>query len=1167
MEVIEIDFISDVLLNLKPYKELINGINSNINEIATHGITDSALGHLVYSVENHVNKPIVFVTYDELRAKKYFEDIKNLGTNNVFFYPKRDVFFFDREAKSMDNTNTRLRAINAIVENENPIIITTFQALQDKIINRKIYSEKIIEINQVDEIDLEEVSLNLIEMGYERVLQVEGRGQFSIRGGIIDIFSIEEYPYRIELFDVEVDSIRSFDPITQRSMETLDKVKIQPVRDILILDLFKKEVAQILEKKIKSKKIKDEKIKERLEEKFGKYIENLKSEGYISNTDLMIPFIPSEYLSGLLDFFNEETLIFLDEPRKIDESILDSTFNFSEKLSDLIEHGEVIKEHEEVIFSEEEIRENLKESILVLLNSIISSFKGYSPKLICNFQMKSVTNYKGRIKLFKEDINQYLYRGYKIAILGGNEEKSNRIYKNLLDMGLQASYKEDRDFNIKSNEIIVIPGSINSGFEYSDIKFVLINYNEIYGTYQDKKKKSKKKDKGLNFSDLKPGDYVVHESHGIGQYMGTEQLEIQGIKKDYVNIAYRGEDKLFLPIEQLSFIHKYIGDEKPKVNKLNSVEWHKTKAKAKKAVEEMAEDLIQLYAKRASAVGYEFSKDTEWQSEFEDSFPFEETDGQIQSIQEIKKDMESNKPMDRLLCADVGYGKTEVALRAAFKAIMDGKQVAFLVPTTILAQQHYNTMVERFADFPVEIAMLSRFRSAKEQKNDLANLKKGMVDIVIGTHRLLSKDVVFKDLGLLIIDEEQRFGVRHKENLKLLKENIDTITLTATPIPRTLQMSMIGIRDMSVIDEPPEERFPVQTYVVEYNDMIVRDAIIREISRGGQVYFVYNRVSNMEQKLSELKKLVPEATFAMANGQMNERVLEDTMIKFFNHEVDVLICSTIIETGMDVTDANTMIITESNRLGLSQLYQLKGRIGRSNKIAYAYFTYEKNVAISEISEKRLKAIKEFTEFGSGYKIAMRDLEIRGSGNILGNRQHGHIDSIGYDLYIKYLKESVKKIKDNIEEEELETTFDIKIEGYIPSKYIEDEEQKLEIYKKISLLENVEDYMDLIDELIDRFGEVPYEVTNLMEVSLMRYEASKLGIKSVNEKNNQCEIVFSENFDFSLALINEITDKFKKKFKYSLKPEKSITLIKYGDLLNEIKDLFKIIKLHKNHTQN
>lgn len=1167
MEVIEIDFISDVLLNLKPYKELISGISSNISEIATHGITDSALGHLVYSVENHVNKPIVFVTYDELRAKKYFEDIKNLGTKNVYFYPKRDVFFFDREAKSMDNTNTRLRAINSIVEEENPIIITTFQALQDKIINGKIYSEKTIEINQVDEINLEEVSLNLIEMGYERVLQVEGRGQFSIRGGIIDIFSIEEYPYRIELFDVEVDSIRTFDPITQRSMETLEKVKIQPVRDILILDLFKKEIAQSLEKKIKSKKIKDEKIKERLEEKFGKYIENLKSEGYISNTDLIIPFIPREYLSGLLDYFRKEPLIFLDEPRKIDESILENSFNFSEKLSDLIEHGEIIKEHEEVVFSEEEVRESLKKSTLILLNSIISSFKGYSPKLICNFQMKSVTNYKGRIKLFKEDINQYLYRGYKIAILGGNEEKSNRIYKNLLDMGLQASYKEDRDFNIKSNEIIVIPGSINSGFEYSDIKFVLINYNEIYGTYQDKKKKAKKKDKGLNFSDLKPGDYVVHESHGIGQYMGTEQLEIQGIKKDYVNISYRGEDKLFLPIEQLNFIHKYIGDEKPKVNKLNSVEWHKTKAKAKKAVEEMAEDLIQLYAKRASAVGYEFSKDTEWQSEFEDSFPFEETDGQIQSIEEIKRDMESNKPMDRLLCADVGYGKTEVALRAAFKAIMDGKQVAFLVPTTILAQQHYNTMVERFADFPVEIAMLSRFRSAKEQKNDLANLKKGMVDIVIGTHRLLSKDVVFKDLGLLIIDEEQRFGVRHKENLKLLKENVDTITLTATPIPRTLQMSMIGIRDMSVIDEPPEERFPVQTYVVEYNDMIVRDAIIREISRGGQVYFVYNRVSNMEQKLSELKKLVPEATFAMANGQMSERVLEDTMIKFFNHEVDVLICSTIIETGMDVTDANTMIITESNRLGLSQLYQLKGRIGRSNKIAYAYFTYEKNVAISEISEKRLKAIKEFTEFGSGYKIAMRDLEIRGSGNILGNRQHGHIDSIGYDLYIKYLKESVKKIKDNIEEEELETTFDIKVDGYIPSKYIEDEEQKLEIYKKISLLENIEDYMDLIDELIDRFGDVPYEVTNLMEVSLMRYEASKLGIKSVNEKNNQCEIIFSENFDFSLALINEITDKFKKKFKYSLKPEKSITLIKYGDLLNEIKDLFKIIKLHKNHTQN
>lgn len=1155
------DFLANMMLNLKAYKDTINSLENRETPISIYGLTESAIGHLTYSLEENTNREIVLVAQDSLRARKIYEDITNLGFKECFLFPKKDIFLYDRDSKSFENMVPRLTALSNLSKGNCKILITTIDALRDKVSTKDIFASSIIKIKRDTEINVKNLEEKLITMGYERLPQVEGRGQFSIRGGIIDIYT-EKMPYRIELFDVEVDSIRSFDIDTQRSIETLEEVEIVPILDTMLLNKNKEEVADKLEKEIKSTKLKKEQS-ERLEEKYLKYLDLLRTGGSISNYDLILPYYDEKDLSSVLDYYEKKPLILIEEPKRSLERA--ERFDTEEKsnLSEMMEYGEAMKSHEFVRYPYLDTIDSIKKLEVITLNTLLIQTNEFYPKAIYNYKMKSITNYRGKMKLFKDDLNNFIYKGYKVIIMGGNEKRTRRLHQTLLDLGISARLELNRNTEIKSSEVVVTTGSQNGGFEITDTKTVILNYTEIYGS-QLEKKKPKKKSKQLHFQDLEVGDYVVHESHGIGKYVGTERLEVQGVKKDYILIEYKGEDKLFLPIENLDLIYKYVGSEGkvPKINKLNSVEWNKTKRKAQKNVEDMADDLIKLYAKRESAKGFAFSKDTQWQQEFEDSFMYEETDGQLQATEEIKEDMEKDKPMDRLLCADVGYGKTEVALRAAFKAIMDGKQVAFLVPTTILAQQHYNTIIERFKDFPVKVAMLSRFRSKKEQEKDLEDLKHGFVDIIIGTHRLLSKDVKFKDLGLLIIDEEQRFGVRHKETLKMLKENVDTLTLTATPIPRTLQMSMIGIRDMSVIEEPPEERFPVQTYVLEYNNMMVRDAILKEVERGGQVYFVYNRVANMDNKLIELRNLVPEASFKMAHGQMGERLLEDTMISFINKEFDVLLCSTIIETGVDVQNANTMIITDANRLGLSQLYQLRGRIGRSNRIAYAYFTYEKDANLSEIAQKRLKSIKEFTEFGSGYKIAMRDLEIRGSGSILGARQHGHIDSIGYDLYIKYLRDAVSRLKGDIVEENIETSVDLKIDSYIPSNYIKDENIRLEIYKKISVVESEEDYSDLIDELIDRFSDIPREVTNLMDISLLRFEASRAKIISISQRKDKYE--FKLSFVPELPLINELTDIFKDiKLLSGKDPGFIISGLKYP--IEDLKKAVLTIKLHKNNT--
>ncbi|EFI41468.1 transcription-repair coupling factor [Peptoniphilus sp. oral taxon 386] len=1157
------NFLIDSVKNMSGFKDILSSIKNDITPIGVYGITDGQIGHMAFSILSEIKKPILIIAPDNLKARKIYEDLLNLGIKDCDLYPKREIFLYDRDSKSLDNIKIRIRAMQNLAMNRNRVLVATTEALRDKIADREVFKKYILNITCSDELDIKLLEKNLITMGYERRSQVEGVGQFAIRGAIIDIYTPIS-PYRIELFDVEVDSIRSFDIATQRSIENLTDVEIGPVSDFLLLDEYRQTILKNLNAELKKSKLSGN-YRERLNEKFSKYINSLTENLTIANMDLIMPFVEEEKLNSIIDYYNEQPIILIDEPNRCIDRARVLEVEQKDNLSEQINFGEALKAHEKVQFDLNKTILKIKELSIITLNTLTVESKEFSPRVIVNFRMKSITNYRGKMKLFVDDLKDYTYRGYKVVILAGNDNKAKRLCNTLIDFGLTVRYEEHFEAQIKSSEIIVTTGTLHDGFEISDIKFVIINYSEIYGL-KEVKRKPKKKNKVINFEDLNIGDYVVHEVHGIGKYIGTKRLEVQNVKKDYIVIEYKGEDKLFLPIESLNLIYKYVGSEgkAPKVNKLNSLEWSKTKSKAKKSVEDMAEDLIKLYAKRQEVKGFAFSEDTQWQREFEDAFEYEETQGQLESSEEIKNDMQSDKPMDRLLCADVGYGKTEVAIRAAFKAIMDGKQVAFLVPTTILAQQHYNTMIERFKDFPVKIALLCRFRSKMQQKKDLEDLKKGFVDIIIGTHRILSKDVVFKDLGLLVIDEEQRFGVRHKEKLKILKENVDTLTLTATPIPRTLQMSMVGIRDMSVIEEPPEERFPVQTYVLEYNDMMIREAILKEIERGGQVYFVYNKVANIENKLIELRNLVPEAKFNIAHGQMSEQLLEDTMISFINHEFDVLLCSTIIETGMDIQNANTIIVSDANRLGLSQLYQLRGRIGRSNKIAYAYFTYGRDISLSEIAQKRLKSIKEFTEFGSGYKIALRDLEIRGSGSILGSRQHGHIDSIGYDLYIKYLRDTLSKMKGEEVKEEDDTTIDVKVDSYIPASYIEDENNRIEIYKKIATIESDDDYSDLVDELIDRFSDIPYQVSNLMDISLIRYMAREVGVKSITQKKDEYE--FKLSYLPNLELINELSDSFKKiSFNLGSEPGFTVNNLKYP--LDELKRAIEIIKLHKKLTPN
>lgn len=1097
------------LRELNEFHEVQKNVKIGNTPIHITGCIDSQKCHLIYGISEEYPYRVI-ITHNDLKAKEIYEDYK-LYDKNVYLYPSKDVIFYSADIHGNAIVRERLRLLKCLIERTPATIIMTIDGGMDRILPLEFIKNRLIHIKEADVLELEQFKNQMIRLGYERCGQVEGPGQFAIRGGIIDIFPLtEESPYRIELWDDEIDTIRSFDVESQRSIETIPELTIYPATEIIMDEETVREGLKRIEEDKNSyiAKLKEQKKLEeiqRIKEIISEFKETMDIYSGSMGMESYIRYFYHTTVSFFDYFSSDDTIFFLDEPSRMKEKAEAVELEFKESMMGRLEKGYILPKQADVIYSCQQVLGMISHKRLILLSMMDYKLKEFTPKSKCDFMVKSVNPYNNNFELLVKDIEEWKQKGYRILLFSGSRTRARRLSENLREYDLNVHYSEDLDKELLSGETMVTYGNLHKGFEYPLVKFVFISESDIFGAEKKKRKKKKTAYEGAkvhNFTDLNMGDYVVHENHGLGIYRGIEKIEVDMVTKDYVKIEYGGGGVLYVLATGLEVLQKYASAEarKPKLNKLNSIEWKNTKKKVRGAVEEVAKDLVELYAKRQQQEGYQFSEDTVWQKEFEEMFPYEETEDQLNAIEATKKDMESRKIMDRLICGDVGYGKTEIAIRAAFKAVSDGKQVVFLVPTTILAQQHYNTFTQRMMDFPISVEMLSRFRTQSEQKKIIERLKKGQLDIVIGTHRVLSKDIAFKNLGLLIVDEEQRFGVTHKEKIKKLKGDVDVLTLSATPIPRTLHMSLVGIRDMSVLEEPPVDRMPIQTYVLEHNEEIIREAINRELARGGQVYYVYNRVSSIDEAAVMISNLVPDANVSFAHGQMSERELEKIMFEFINGDIDVLVSTTIIETGLDISNVNTMIIEDADRLGLSQLYQLRGRVGRSNRTAYAFLMYKRDKMLKEIAEKRLQAIKEFTELGSGFKIAMRDLEIRGAGNLLGAKQHGHMEAVGYDLYCKMLNEAVKSLKgEDITSDEFETNVDIDLSAYIPPSYIKSEAQKLDMYKRIAGIESEEEFLDMQEELIDRFGELPSSVNNLLNIAFIKALAHKAYIVSVLHK--------------------------------------------------------------------
>ena len=1045
------------------------------------GCIDSQKTHLIFGMGESFQKRLI-VTYNELKAKEIFEEYKIFG-KDVYLYPAKDFLFFHADLQGKLLEEQRIQALQALMEQESVTIITTIDGCMGKVKPLQELKSQMLVIDLESSIVLDELKAQLTEMGYERVGQVESKGQFSIRGGIVDIYPMtEEVPVRIELWDEEIDSIRSFDAQSQRSIEMLECLKIYPAKE---------PVART-------------------------------KEGGIC----------------FLEYFADaDSVVFLDEPNRLTEKADAIQKEFCESVQNRIAQGKAAPEEAYEVLSAAEILAKLENVKCVALCMLDAKVKELNVKNRFSLETRGIGSYQNSFELLTKDLKRWKKEKYRIVLVCSSKTRAKRLAQDLQDEALNAFYTDDVSRVADSTEILLISGNVKQGYEYPLLKFAVLSETDIFGGEKKKKKKKQTRYEGQkiqSFSELSIGDYVVHENHGLGIYRGIEKVEVEKKLKDYIKIEYAGSGNLYILATQLEALQKYASADakKPKLNKLGGSEWNRTKTKVRSAVQDIARDLVELYAARSEKNGFVYGPDTVWQTEFEEMFPFEETEDQQAAIEATKQDMESTKIMDRLICGDVGYGKTEIAIRAAFKAVQEDKQVVYLVPTTILAQQHYNTFVQRMKEFPVRVDLLCRFRTPAQQKKTLEDLKKGQVDILIGTHRVLSKDVVYKDLGLLIIDEEQRFGVVHKEKIKKLKENIDVLTLTATPIPRTLHMSLIGVRDMSVLEEAPQDRLPIQTYVMEYEDEMVRAAIHRELARGGQVYFVYNRVNTIADMAAHIEKLVPEANVAFAHGQMSEKELEKKMYDFISRETDVLVSTTIIETGLDISNANTMIIHDADQMGLSQLYQLRGRVGRSNRTAYAFLLYRRGKYLSEVAEKRLHAIREFTDLGSGFKIAMRDLEIRGAGNLLGAEQHGHMQSVGYDLYCKMLNEAVKDFKGTArEEDKYETVLDLETDAYIPDFYIKNEAQKLEIYKRIASIENAEECEDMLEELADRFSDPPKAVMNLLEIAKLKAQAHGLYITEVSGNTGRLKLNMYEKAGIVVENIPKLIERYQGALKF------------------------------------
>lgn len=1068
------------------------------------GCIDTQKIHLVHAAVNDYRFRLI-ITGDEAKAREMQEDSRFFDKSSIY-YPAKDFIFYSADVHGNQLAGERLRCIQKIIAAQdnkiNITVITTIDGCVDMLMPLQRYRDNIIHFKNSDIIDTEKLISKLVGIGYTRVPMIDGQGQFAVRGGIIDIFSYtDETPVRIELWDDEIDSIRFFDVESQRSVEKIQTYDVFPATEWILsedeIDAGFEKVKDEVEKQLvtlgNDKKKKTQQEMDACNRLRHAYADFERTRDY---SKFILSF--TDEIEGFTDYFpKDETVFVLDEPDRIMERMELISYEYEESMKNRLEGGYVVASQTKLMRPIAEVYKNMQSSRLMLLSSLDYKPKMLKPADYLRIDARSINSYNNSFEYLADDINKYKRTGYRVVLVCNSRTRAARIVADLEELGTQSYFSEDYDKEIMPGTVMVTYGNIHRGFEYPLIGFVIITENDIFTSRTRKKQKKKYEGRSIaGFNELNVGDYVVHEMHGLGVYKGIEKITVEGVEKDYIKIEYAGNSNLYVLATQLDRLQKYAAsdtEKKPKLNKLGSVEWNKTKAKVHGAVEEIAKDLVELYSIRQNQKGYAFGPDTVWQKEFEEMFPYEETDDQLNAIADTKADMESTRIMDRLICGDVGYGKTEVAIRAAFKAVQEGKQVAYLVPTTILAQQHFNTFEQRMKNFPLKVAQLSSFRTNKEIKETLADLKKGFVDVVIGTHRLLSKDVEFKDLGLLIIDEEQRFGVAHKEKIKKLKNNIDVLTLSATPIPRTLHMSLVGIRDMSVLEEPPVDRVPIQTFVTEHNDEMIREAINRELARGGQVYYVYNRVRSIDEAAAHIQELVPQANVAFAHGQMEKRELEKIMVDFINGDIDVLISTTIIETGMDISNVNTMIIEDADKFGLSQLYQLRGRVGRSNRTAYAFLLYRRDRMLTEVAEKRLSAIREFSDFGSGFKIAMKDLEIRGAGNVLGKSQHGHMAAVGYDLYCKMLNEAVNDLKGIKNEYSFETNVDLSVDAYIPSTYIKSEYQKLDIYKRIAVIESEEELSDMKDELVDRYGSLSTPAVNLLNIALIKSMAHKIGI--------------------------------------------------------------------------
>ena len=1063
------------------------------------------------------SKTGLILTYSEEQAQKWTNDLRTwCPQETILHLPTTEWLPFEVLGRSRETTADRIRVMNRLAQDPHCTVVASVLAVERRVFPLERWTEYTLTFEVGKTYVLSEVLTALTDGGYERIETVEGKGQFALRGGILDIAPLDAEAVRIEFFDNEIDSIRTFDLGTQKSFAIVTKVRIPPAMEYVVTReelgqlrfairaearkaigrltrAGRKEAAVHLQNKVSF-------LEERLEQ--GIVDENVYSFLSLVNTPL-VPFF--SYLS-------DNHFVVLDEPLRLKEQLEFQANERSLEFTQQLEHGEGFVHPETQFIDYNDILSHGETHPLISLSTLLRQAPGLSPKRVFNLNARSLTGFMGKTSKLVEEIEHRKDAGNVVALFVGDEDHALRLIQGLKDAGVIASRKELKD-RVEEGHVYVYPYSLDHGFELPLGKLVILTETEIYK--RESKAVSKKPitpaQKSIFIAELKPGDYVVHVQHGIGQFTGIERLAVGGVEKDYFGLRYAGEDRLYVPLDQLHLLQKYLGsaaETLPKLYKLGGTEWYKVKTKTRSAVKEMAIDLVKLYAKREAIQGFAFSQDNAWQNEFEEKFPYVETPDQLQSIVDVKRDMMRPRPMDRLLCGDVGYGKTEVAIRAAFKAVLDSKQVAVLVPTTILAQQHFNTFLERFIGYPITIEMLSRFRSQKEQKEILVGLKEGRIDVIVGTHRILSDAVQFKDLGLLVIDEEQRFGVAHKEKLKTLKGNVDVLTLSATPIPRTLHMSLVGVRDMSVIETPPEGRYPVQTYVTEFRPDVVRDAIRREIQRGGQVFYVHNRVEDMDRVTHFLSQLVPEARFGVAHGQMRETQLERVMLDFLEQEMDVLISTTIIETGLDMPNVNTLIIDESDRFGLSQLYQLRGRVGRSNRKAFAYLMYKPQKILTEIAEKRLAAIREFTEFGAGFKIAMRDLEIRGAGNLIGAQQHGHLAAVGFEMYSQMLKEAVQELRGEKVEEVIEPSIELQVDAFLPDTYVVDSQAKASLYQRLAMVQDEEQLREMVDELVDRFGTPMREVEHLIEIIRLKLLASSLKIEQIQQSKQNVSLRFA-----------------------------------------------------------